>query len=319
MRVLKTHKPDLHILQANPRGFCAGVVRAINIVEQALHKYGTPIYVRHEIVHNKFVVENLQQKGVIFVESLNDIPDKAHVIFSAHGVPKSIEEEAQKRNLIWIDATCPLVSKVHIEAQQHYQADRNILMIGHKGHPEVTGTMGQLSKGYIMLIETPKDAETIQINPEKECTYITQTTLSLDDTSEIINILKRRFPNIIAPHKEDICYATTNRQNAVKKIAPQSDILYVIGSYNSSNSIRLVETAQQYGSPQSKLIVNADDIDIKALYHINTLGLTASASAPEELMQSILDKLSHHFTITVEELTHIMEDVEFKIPAVLRQ
>ncbi len=303
---------------AAPRGFCAGVDRAVLIVEKALEKYGVPVYVRHEIVHNRFVVEDLEAKGAIFIEELSKVPLGAPVIFSAHGVPKSVPAEAEKRQLRWMDATCPLVSKVHIEARRHFENGAHILLIGHKKHPEVIGTMGQLDEGAIELIETVQDAMTVQPQTTDKLAYLTQTTLSIDDTAQIISTLKKRFPHIKAPHKEDICYATTNRQLAVKELAEKVDALYVIGAPNSSNSQRLVEVGKRAGCQFSELINGQDTLDIAALENIDRLGLTAGASAPEELVQRVIHQLSTVFDCTVSELVTAQETVEFKLPRALR-
>lgn len=306
--------PDLKILLANPRGFCAGVDRAIQIVERALEKYGAPVYVRHEIVHNKFVVEGLKNKGAIFVEELDQVPDDVPVVFSAHGVPKSVPAEAQRRNMFYLDATCPLVSKVHREAERHHKNGKHILLIGHAGHPEVIGTMGQLPEGAVSLIETVIDATQIEIQDADNLAFVTQTTLSVDDTKAIVEKLQQRFPNIEAPYKEDICYATTNRQEAVKLIAPRCDAILVIGAPNSSNSNRLVEVAASHGCEKSMLVQGAQDIDWAWLKDIQTLGITAGASAPEILLEQILDTLKTHYTIDVETITLRDENVVFKLP-----
>ena len=310
-------QPPLTVLLAEPRGFCAGVDRAIQIVEQALKKFGAPVYVRHEIVHNRFVVENLEAKGAIFVEELDEVPADAKVIFSAHGVPKSVPEDAQSRSLAYFDATCPLVSKVHIEAERHFEAGREILLIGHKGHPEVIGTMGQLPEGAVQLIETAEDAEALAVSQPDNLAFITQTTLSVDDTAAIVAVLKRRFPTIAGPHREDICYATTNRQAAVKAIAPTSDALIVIGAPNSSNSMRLVEVAERAGCPHAFLVRRAEDIDWSALEGIGRVGLTAGASAPEVLVEEVLAAFRTRFDVTVETVTVSKERVEFKLPRAL--
>ena len=312
-------KKPLKIILAAPRGFCAGVDRAVLIVEKALEKYGAPVYVRHEIVHNRYVVEGLEAKGAVFVEDLSEVPSDTPVIFSAHGVPKSVPEEADRRHLTWLDATCPLVSKVHIEAQRHFENGAHILLIGHAGHPEVIGTMGQLPPGAIELIETPADAEAVKIAAGKKLAYITQTTLSVDDTAEMISILQKRFPQIEAPHKEDICYATTNRQAAVKTLAEQVDALYVIGAANSSNSLRLVEVGKRAGCKLSQLISGQDEIDVDALAEIECLGLTAGASAPEELVQNVIEQLKTTFDCTLSELVITQENIEFKLPKALRE
>ncbi|MBI1328078.1 MAG: 4-hydroxy-3-methylbut-2-enyl diphosphate reductase [Alphaproteobacteria bacterium] len=315
-------KKQLRILLTAPRGFCAGVDRAIQIVEKALEKYGAPVYVRHEIVHNKFVVEGLRAKGAVFVEELADIPENDHerpVIFSAHGVPKSVPAEAQQKNMFHIDATCPLVTKVHYEAERHYKEGRQVILIGHKGHPEVVGTMGQLPAGEVLLIETVDDITKAKVRDESKLAYCTQTTLSVDDTANIVKALKERFPDIKGPGKEDICYATTNRQEAVKAIAPRIDALYVIGAPNSSNSNRLVEVARIYGCPKATLIQRAADIDFAFLENVETLGLTAGASAPEILIEEVVTTLKNNFDVLLEEITLQEEQVVFNIPRVLRE
>ncbi len=311
-------KSKLNILLAAPRGFCAGVDRAILIVEQALAKYGAPVYVRHEIVHNRYVVDGLKKRGAIFVDELDEVPDDAHVIFSAHGVPKSVPSEAQRRALNWLDATCPLVSKVHIEAQRHFEQGHHIILIGHAGHPEVIGTLGQLPDGAIELIETVDDVAKLEIANPNQLAYLTQTTLSVDDTADIIAALQKRFPKIQAPHKEDICYATTNRQQAVKELAEQADGLLVIGAPNSSNSLRLVELGKRLGCQFSELINGLDPIDFDQLDNIKTLGISAGASAPEELVQNVLEQLKSQYDCTITEIVTTQENVEFKLPKVLR-
>lgn len=309
----------LKILLAAPRGFCAGVDRAIQIVERTIEKYGAPVYVRHEIVHNKYVVDDLRAKGAIFVEELSEIPEGDRpVIFSAHGVPKSVPNEAQSRNMFYIDATCPLVTKVHFEAERHYKLGRQIILIGHNGHPEVAGTMGQLPPDAVLLVETIADVETLSVNDESNLAYCTQTTLSVDDTSAIVDALKKRFPLIIGPAKEDICYATTNRQAAVKAIAAKSDLVLVIGSSNSSNSNRLVEVAKVYGCPDAYLINNADDIPWNVIQGKTTIGLTAGASAPDILINGVIDALRQKYSVDVEEVVLTKEDVVFNIPRLLR-
>ncbi|MFG1345680.1 4-hydroxy-3-methylbut-2-enyl diphosphate reductase [Xanthobacter autotrophicus DSM 431] len=312
-------KPPLRVLLAAPRGFCAGVVRAIDAVEQALKLYGAPVYVRHEIVHNKYVVEDLKRKGAIFVEELDEVPDtRAPVIFSAHGVPKSVPEAAAGRNLFAIDATCPLVTKVHREAQVHHRKGRHILLIGHQGHPEVVGTIGQLPDGAFTLVETAEEARTVEVPDAGNLAYVTQTTLSLDDTAEMISILRVRFPALTEPHKEDICYATTNRQEAVKAIAPQVDALVVVGAPNSSNSQRLREAAERAGCARSVLVQRAADIDWPQFQGIASLGVTAGASAPEVLVEEIVDAFAARFDVTVETVTSTEEDVFFPLPRALR-
>jgi 4-hydroxy-3-methylbut-2-en-1-yl diphosphate reductase len=311
-------KPKLTILLAQPRGFCAGVERAIEIVEKALEKFGAPVYVRHEIVHNKHVLEDLRAKGAIFVKELDEVPEDAPVIFSAHGVPKSVPAEAQRRNMIFIDATCPLVSKVHREAELHHRNGHHILLIGHAGHPEVIGTMGQLPKGSVTLVESIEDVELLMIKPDEPLAYVTQTTLSVDDTAGIVSALQEKFPQIAAPKKEDICYATTNRQLAIKDIAPRADVVIVVGSKNSSNSNRLVEVAKAYGAKKALLADHPEDIEWSALVgSMQTMGLTAGASAPEVLVQSMIDAARQHFDVTVETAVVAEENIVFKIPRIL--
>jgi 4-hydroxy-3-methylbut-2-enyl diphosphate reductase len=312
-------RPALTVLLAAPRGFCAGVDRAIQIVELALRKYGPPVYVRHEIVHNKYVVDSLRQKGAVFVEELDEIPESdAPVIFSAHGVPKSVPNEARKRKMFFLDATCPLVSKVHVEAERHHAEGLEIVLIGHAGHPEVIGTMGQLPDGSVQLVETIEDARKLTpANPER-LAWITQTTLSVDDTAGIVAELKGRFPAIAGPHKEDICYATTNRQAAVKAIAPRADCVLVVGAPNSSNSLRLVEVAERAGCPRSLLVQRATDIPWGALEGIATLGITAGASAPEVLVDEIIAALGERFTVMVEQVRTAEERIAFNVPRELR-
>lgn len=302
------------LLLASPRGFCAGVDRAIRIVELAIEKFGAPIYVRHEIVHNRTVVERLQRMGAIFIEELSEAPPDARVIFSAHGVPKSVPEEAQRRKLFYLDATCPLVSKVHVEAERHHRAGRKVLLIGHSGHPEVIGTMGQLPRGSVSLIETAGQAETFAAPAAEHLAYITQTTLSVDDTAEIIAVLRRRFPDIAGPHKEDICYATTNRQEAIKAVAPQADAVFVMGSTNSSNSQRLVEVARRAGAGSVRLIESAHSINWEELNGVTTVGLSAGASAPESLIEGVIEAFSERYVLTVRESKVTTENVEFKLP-----
>jgi 4-hydroxy-3-methylbut-2-enyl diphosphate reductase len=305
---------------AAPRGFCAGVDRAIKIVELALKKFGAPVYVRHEIVHNRHVVESLKAKGAIFVEELDEIPETgAPVIFSAHGVPKSVPAAAQARNMFYLDATCPLVSKVHVEARTHYDEGLEIVLIGHAGHPEVIGTLGQLPTGAATLIETPESAQNFEPRDPGRLAYITQTTLSVDDTAAIVAILKMRFPNIVGPRKEDICYATTNRQAAVKAIAPRCDALIVVGAPNSSNSLRLVEVAERAGCPKALLVQQAADIPWSSLEDIATLGVTAGASAPELLVSEIIDALRTRFDVTVESVVTTEERIAFNVPRELRE
>ncbi|UKV14005.1 4-hydroxy-3-methylbut-2-enyl diphosphate reductase [Thalassospiraceae bacterium SW-3-3] len=307
-------KADLRIILANPRGFCAGVDRAIEIVEKALVKYGAPVYVRHEIVHNKFVVDRLRDMGAVFVDELDSVPDGVPVIFSAHGVPKSVPEAAESRQLEYLDATCPLVSKVHRGAERHHADGKHILLIGHAGHPEVIGTMGQLPPGSMTLIETEQDAENLQVENPENLAFVTQTTLSLDDTAKIISILQSRFPAIEVPKKEDICYATTNRQHAVKLIATDADAILVLGAPNSSNSNRLVEVAKREGCDRSVLVERAKDIDWSKLEGISTLGITAGASAPEILVEEVIDACRERYNVTVETLTLTNENVTFKLP-----
>jgi 4-hydroxy-3-methylbut-2-enyl diphosphate reductase len=314
-----TALPPLTILLCAPRGFCAGVVRAIDVVETALKTYGAPVYVRHEIVHNRFVVDDLKRKGAIFVEELDQIPDTdAPVIFSAHGVPKSVPEAAATRNFLAIDATCPLVTKVHREAEIHYKRGRTILLVGHSGHPEVVGTMGQLPEGAIRLVETLADVASIDGLNQENLAYVTQTTLSVDDTREIVDALKARFPTIVGPHKEDICYATTNRQEAVKKVASRCDAVFVVGSFNSSNSQRLREVAEREGTPIARLINTSADIDWAELGTIRTIGITAGASAPDILVEEIIDAFSARYSTTVETVTTADESVFFPLPRELR-
>ena len=309
-------KKNLKIYLASPRGFCAGVKRAIDIVEKSLTKYGKPVYVRHEIVHNKQVVENLKKKGAVFIEELSDIKDSTRpVIFSAHGVPKSVPEEAEQKQLSFVDATCPLVSKVHRESEQLFKKGYDIILIGHNNHPEVIGTMGQLPKGSIKLVETVNDASLLDNkNFSKPVAYITQTTLSVDDTAEIISKLKEKFPNIKQPIKEDICYATTNRQLAVKKIAPKCDMFFVIGSRNSSNSVRLVEVAKKAGCKNSMLMYFEKEIPMKELKNSNIIGISSGASAPEQLVQNLLNEVKKDREITIEEVIVAEEKVVFKLP-----
>lgn len=312
-------KPALQILLAAPRGFCAGVDRAIDIVDLALQRYGAPVYVRHEIVHNRYVVESLKAKGAVFVEELDEIPDTSQpVIFSAHGVPKAVPAAAEARNMFYIDATCPLVSKVHIEAERLHARGYDILLIGHDGHPEVSGTIGQLPEGAVTLIETVDDANAYEARDPEKLAFVTQTTLSVDDTAEIVAALKSRFPNIVGPHKEDICYATTNRQAAVKVIAPQVDALLVIGAPNSSNSQRLVEVGSASGCSVSHLVQRAGDIPWSELDGVSSIGITAGASAPEALVEEIIDALGERYTLSIETVTTATEDVTFKLPRVLQ-
>ncbi|MFD2204336.1 4-hydroxy-3-methylbut-2-enyl diphosphate reductase [Kiloniella antarctica] len=310
-------KPSLTILLASPRGFCAGVDRAIEIVERALIKHGAPVYVRHEIVHNRFVVENLEQKGAIFVQELDEVPEGLPVIFSAHGVPKSVPAAAQARELLYFDATCPLVSKVHREAERHEKDGRQVILIGHEGHPEVIGTMGQIDEGSIVLVETEQDAEQLEVSDPDNLAYVTQTTLSVDDTASIVKVLMRRFPNMSEPKKEDICYATTNRQEAVKAIAKRCEALLVIGAPNSSNSKRLVEVAFKQGCDKSALVQRAVDIKWEQLVGVKTLGITAGASAPEVLVEEVIEACKDHFDVTIEEINIRDENVVFRVPKAL--
>lgn len=311
--------PPLKIYLAAPRGFCAGVDRAIKIVEMALEKWGAPVYVRHEIVHNKYVVDELRDKGAIFVEELDECPLDRPVIFSAHGVPKSVPEAAAARQMLYVDATCPLVSKVHIEAERHHANGLQMVMIGHAGHPETIGTMGQLPPGEVLLVETPADVAGLSPRDAGRLAYITQTTLSVDDTLEIVQALHARFPDIIGPHKEDICYATTNRQEAVKAVAPKVDALLVIGAPNSSNSRRLVEVGARAGCAYSQLVQRAVEIDWRALDGITALGITAGASAPQVLIDEVIDAFRARYDVTVEVVETAQENVEFKVPRVLRE
>ena len=317
---MNARKPALKILLCAPRGFCAGVVRAIDAVERALEKYGAPVYVRHEIVHNKYVVEGLRKKGAIFVEELDEVPATDRpVIFSAHGVPKAVPEDAERRKLFAIDATCPLVTKVHREATIHFKRGREIVLVGHAGHPEVIGTMGQLPKGAVALVETAADARAFAPRDPSKLAYVTQTTLSLDDTAEIVGILKERFPAIVGPHKEDICYATTNRQEAVKRVAPRVDAMIVVGAPNSSNSQRLREVAERAGCRVAALVQRADDIDWAVFGSIESLGLTAGASAPEVLVEEIIDAFGARYEVSVESVSAADEDVFFPLPRELRE
>ncbi len=314
-----TAKPKLQIFLCAPRGFCAGVVRAIDAVEQALRIYGAPVYVRHEIVHNKYVVEGLKAKGAIFVEELDEIPDMTRpVIFSAHGVPKSIHAHAGELNILAIDATCPLVTKVHREAEAHHKRGRQVLLVGHAGHPEVVGTLGQLPKGSIILVQTPEDVYKLTDVDESKLAYVTQTTLSIDDTRNMVEALTRRFPNITGPHKEDICYATTNRQEAVKRIAPIVDAMIVVGSSNSSNSQRLKEVAERSGCKMARLVLRADDVDWDLFKDVRSVGITAGASAPEVLVEEIMDAFGQRFELAIEIVSTADESVFFPLPRELR-
>ena len=309
----------LTILLAAPRGFCAGVDRAIQIVEEALVKWGAPVYVRHEIVHNEHVVSRLEKMGAVFVEELDECPDDRPVVFSAHGVPKSVPAAAAARDMVYVDATCPLVSKVHVEAQRHHKDGREIILIGHAGHPEVIGTMGQLPEGGVTLIETVEDVATYQPRNPDNLAFVTQTTLSVDDTAEIVSALQQRFPSISVPHKEDICYATTNRQEAVKEMARRAELFLVIGAETSSNSKRLVDVALRAGSQDARLIASAENIDWTWFDGVETLGLTAGASAPEDLVQGVIAACRARFEIQVEEVTTATESVVFKLPRVLER
>lgn len=309
----------LTILLAAPRGFCAGVDRAIQIVEEALSKWGAPVYVRHEIVHNQHVVSRLEALGAVFVEELDECPTDRPVVFSAHGVPKAVPLAAEARDMVFVDATCPLVSKVHVEAERHHKSGREIVLIGHAGHPEVVGTMGQLPDGTMTLIETVEDVAAFQPSDQANLAFVTQTTLSVDDTAEIVAALQARFPDISAPHKEDICYATTNRQEAVKVMAERADLFLVIGAETSSNSKRLVEVALRAGTPKSELVASAENVDWEWFEGVETLGLTAGASAPEDLVQGLIAACRARFDITVEEITTAKESVVFKLPRVLER
>lgn len=312
-------KAPLTLYLAAPRGFCAGVDRAIKIVEMAIEKWGAPVYVRHEIVHNKFVVDGLRDKGAIFVEELDECPTDRPVIFSAHGVPKSVPNAAEARKMVYVDATCPLVSKVHIEAQRHADAGLQMIMIGHEGHPETVGTMGQLPEGEVLLVETVEDVATVIPRDPEKLAFVTQTTLSVDDTIDIVAALHARFPAIVGPHKEDICYATTNRQEAVKAMAPKCDAMLVVGAPNSSNSRRLVEVGARAGCAYAQLVQRATDIDWRALDGITSMGITAGASAPEVLINEVIDAFRDRYDVTVEMVETAVENVEFKVPRVLRE
>ena len=304
---------------AAPRGFCAGVDRAIKIVEMALEKWGEPVYVRHEIVHNKYVVDELKSKGAIFIKEVRDAPVDRPIIFSAHGVPKSVPLEAKNRKMIYVDATCPLVSKVHIEADRHFENGLQIIMIGHEGHPETIGNMGQLPEGGVLLVESTKDVENLIVRDPSKLAYVTQTTLSIDDTAEVVEALKTRFPTIVGPHKEDICYATSNRQAAVKKISPEVDALLVIGAPNSSNSQRLVEVAKKAGCENSQMVQRAAEINWNSLRNIKSVGITAGASAPEILVNEVVDALKARFEIKTHLVETATESVNFKVPRILRE
>ena len=311
--------PQLTVYMAAPRGFCAGVDRAIQIVEMALEKWGKPVYVRHEIVHNKYVVDELKSKGAIFIKEVNEAPVDRPIIFSAHGVPKSVPLEAQRREMIYVDATCPLVSKVHIEADRHFENGLQIVMIGHAGHPETIGTMGQLPDGGVLLVENTEDVKNLSVRDPSKLAYVTQTTLSIDDTAEVVEALKVRFPAIVGPHKEDICYATSNRQAAVKEIAPDVDALLVIGAPNSSNSQRLVEVAKKAGCKNSQLVQRATEIDWDKLRDIKSIGITAGASAPEILINEVIEALKERFEVKTNFVETATENVNFKVPRILRE
>ncbi|MEP4196606.1 MAG: 4-hydroxy-3-methylbut-2-enyl diphosphate reductase [Aliishimia sp.] len=312
-------KPPLTLYLAAPRGFCAGVDRAIKIVEMALEKWGAPVYVRHEIVHNKFVVDGLRDQGAVFVEELDECPDDRPVIFSAHGVPKAVPARAAAREMVFVDATCPLVSKVHIEAARHHDNGLQMVMIGHEGHPETVGTMGQLPDGEVILVETVDDVAQIDVRDPSKLAFVTQTTLSVDDTKDIVAALNARFPAIVGPHKEDICYATTNRQEAVKVMAPKCDAMLVVGAPNSSNSKRLVEVGAKAGCSYSQLVQRATDIDWRSLDGIRSIGITAGASAPEVLINEVIQAFADRYEMTQELVETAVENVEFKVPRVLRE
>ena len=314
-----TEKPALTLYRAGPRGFCAGVERAIEIVEMALAKWGAPVYVRHEIVHNRHVVDGLRAKGAVFVDELDECPADRPVIFSAHGVPKAVPAEASRRNMLYVDATCPLVSKVHVEAARHAEAGRQIVMIGHAGHPETIGTMGQLPPGEVLLVERPEDVAHLEVRDPERLAYITQTTLSLDDTASIVAALEARFPGVEGPHRKDICYATTNRQEAVKAMAPRIEALLVVGAPNSSNSKRLVEVGRAAGCPYAMLVQTAADIDWRALEGVGAVGLTAGASAPELLVEEVIDAFRQRYDVRVEDVVTAEENFSFKVPRILRQ
>ena len=311
--------PQLTVYMAAPRGFCAGVDRAIKIVEMALEKWGKPVYVRHEIVHNKYVVDELKLKGAIFIKEVDEAPSDRPIIFSAHGVPKSVPLEAQTRDMIYVDATCPLVSKVHIEADRHFENGLQIIMIGHAGHPETIGTMGQLPEGGVLLVENTEDVGNLIVRNPNKLAYVTQTTLSIDDTAEVVEALKVRFPAIVGPHREDICYATSNRQAAVKEIAPDVDALLVIGAPNSSNSQRLVEVAKKAGCNNSQMVQRAAEINWSSLIDIKSIGITAGASAPEILVKEVVDALKERFEVKTHFVETATENVNFKVPRILRE
>ena len=309
-----TATPDLTLLLASPRGFCAGVDRAIQIVEQALQRHGAPVYVRHEIVHNKHVVNRLKAMGAVFVKELDECPDDRPVVFSAHGVPKRVPAEARRREMLYVDATCPLVSKVHVEAQRHFKNGKTILLIGHAGHPEVVGTMGQLPEGAVALIETLDDVAALDGVEGEDLAFVTQTTLSVDDTAEIVAALQKRFPAIAAPHKEDICYATTNRQAAVKAISAGADLVLVVGAPNSSNSVRLVEVAERAGAKSAYLVPSAEAVDWRWFDGAKRVGLTAGASAPEDLVEDLIAAIAERYPVEIEDVRVAEEDVVFKLP-----
>jgi len=311
--------PPLTVRLASPRGFCAGVDRAIQIVERALEKYGAPVYVRHEIVHNRHVVERLRALGAVFVKDLDEAPADRPIVFSAHGVPKSVPAAARSREMFFLDATCPLVSKVHVEAERHFAAGRQILLIGHAGHPEVLGTLGPLPEGSILLVQTPADVAAVQVRDPRALAYCTQTTLSVDEAAQMIAAIRARFPAVVGPHKEDVCYATTNRQEAVSELSPGCDLVLVVGSKNSSNSVRLVEKALTAGARDARLIDAAAGIDWAWLAGARTVGLTAGASAPEDLVKGVLDALASRYLITVEDVAPVRESVTFKLPRVLAE
>jgi 4-hydroxy-3-methylbut-2-en-1-yl diphosphate reductase len=314
-----TDLPPLTLYLAAPRGFCAGVDRAIKIVELALQKWGAPVYVRHEIVHNRYVVDDLRAKGAVFVEELDECPPDRPVVFSAHGVPKSVPAEATRRQMIAVDATCPLVTKVHMETARHAENGLQMIMIGHAGHPETVGTMGQLPAGEVLLVETVADVATVAVRDPLKLAYVTQTTLSVDDTADIVAALQARFPAIVGPHKEDICYATTNRQEAVKAMAPHCDAMLVVGAPNSSNSLRLVEVGRRAGCDYAQLVQRAADIDWRALQGIRSVGITAGASAPEVLIDEVIAAFHARYSVTTERVTTAEENVEFKVPRILRE
>jgi len=310
-------RPQIHVVLASPRGFCAGVDRAIQIVERTIEKFGAPVYVRHEIVHNRHVVDRLKALGAVFIEELDEAPTDRPVVFSAHGVPKSVPASAKAREMVYLDATCPLVSKVHVEAQKHFDAGREIVLIGHAGHPEVVGTMGQLPEGTVTLIEDIDDARAWIPKDAGNVAFLTQTTLSVDDTAEMVNLLKARFPGIAAPHKEDICYATTNRQEAVKMLAEVTELILVVGSKNSSNSVRLMEVGRRAGAKDAHLIDDARGIDWSWFAGVERVGVTAGASAPEDLVQGVLDAINARYDVTIDELIEARETVTFKLPRLL--